>query len=166
MSGCYVLPLDALPVAMSQVEYVSLHAQITTLPALHAGPYLVALTLCQGAVADCQVAGESGEIVLDGARALHALQHTGDIKWSLSPSNWLDMATASYWSDIVPSRVPATVALQQLPQRVRHVLSLVDGNRTLLQIAHLLHFSLDEVLQILRHAHEAGWIDAFSPKEV
>lgn len=166
LDGCYSLSVDALLTTMSQVDQVSLHAQVAMLPALSAGHYLVALTLCQGAVSDCLVSGESGEIVLDGARAFHALQHTGDITWSLSPSNWLDMASASYWSDFVPCRVPATVELQQLPQRVRHVLSLMDGNRTLSQIAHLLHFSLDEVFQILRQAHEAGWIDAFPLKEV
>lgn len=167
LSECYFLPINALLMVMSQVDSVSLYAQVTTLPAMVTGPYRIALTLHQGTVACCNVARVNGGIVLDGERALHALQGIGDIWWNLAhPGRPEHAAVNTHWSNLMPRRVPAPVALQQLPQRVRHVLSLADGNRNLPQIAQLLHLSLEDVFQILRHACAAGWIDALPLKEV
>jgi hypothetical protein len=166
----YFLPINALLTVMNQVDQVFLQAQVTTLPVTSTGPYRVALTLFHGAVAYCQVARMNGGPVLDGERALHALQSIGDIWWNLAlphspvpepePGKRLDPAGASNrWRELVPHRVPMPATLWQLPPRVRHVLSLVDGSRNLPQIAHLLHLSFEEVFHILRYAGAAGWID-------
>ncbi|HEY1353687.1 MAG TPA: hypothetical protein VGF67_29105 [Ktedonobacteraceae bacterium] len=166
LSEHYLLPIDALLMVMNQVDYVSFHAQVTALPVTGTGPYRVALTLSYGVVVHCQIARVHGGPVLDGERALHAVQSLGDIWWKLAlpeqpaPDKRPDSDGASNrWLDFVPHRVPTPVALRQLPPRVRHVLSLVDGSRNLPQIAHLLHLSLEEVFHILRHACAAGWIN-------
>ncbi|SRR5258707_925983 len=166
--GHYLLPLDALLVIMSGIDHVSLHARVTTLPELVKGRYQVALTLHHGAIAYCQIATTDGKTVLAGEAAMRALLVIGDIEWSLALSSSPEQkpeglrhpsVAGSGWSGLVPHRTLATIPLQQLPQRARHVLSLVDSNRNLPQIAHLLHLSIEEVFQILRQAREAGWID-------
>jgi hypothetical protein len=168
---CYVLPIDTLPIVLHQIGQLSLDAQVRTLPQMVTGPYQIALTLCQGTVVCCQILRGSGEIVLDGEHALHTLRRIGDILWNLSlpcqseSGNAPDSAAVSNWLDLVPRRMPATVALQYLPQRIRHVLSLVDGSRNLLQIALLLHLPLEDVFQILRQADAEGWIDQCISRE-
>jgi hypothetical protein len=170
-SECYFLPIDALPIVMSQIGQVSLGAQITTLPQMATGPYQIALTLCQGAVICCQIFRVHSGIVLDGEHALHTLRSIGDILWDLSfpcqfeSGELPDSAMVSNWLAPIPCRMPAAVALQQLPQRIRHVLSLVDGSRNLLQIAHMLHLPPEDVFQILRQACAEGWIDEFTSME-
>jgi len=170
-SECYLLPIDTLPIVMSQVGQVSFDAQVRTLPEMVTGPYQVALTLCQGTISDCQIFRASSAVVLDGERALRTLQSIGDILWKISLPELGEFGDApgsvmaSNWLDLVPHRMPAGVALQHLPQRIRHVLSLVDGSRNLLQIALLLHLPLEDVFQILRQADAEGWIDTCIPME-
>lgn len=168
---CYLLPIQTLPIVMSQVGQVSFDAQVTTLPAMVTGPYQIALTLCQGTISGCQIFRANSGMVLDGEPALRTLQDMGDIEWQVSlpglPASGgaVGSAQARNWLDLVPRRMPAGVALGHLPQRSRHVLSLVDGSRNLLQIALLLHLPLEDVFQILRQADAEGWIDTCLPME-
>lgn len=121
-----------------------------------------------GVPVGCQIATTDGRLLLVGEDALTILREQGELPWQLSLSavrhprgeeRRVMVSDEAGALAAIPRRTSRSIPFAQLPTRMRQVLHLVDGSRTLLQIAQLLHRSISDVSQILRQAHEAGWVD-------
>lgn len=164
----YILPLDAVVLVLAEVEQAVLSSSAALQPGKPGEVSHVTLVLRAGAVVTCQIVAPDGRPLLAGEDALQTLRNLGELAWhfsclgetapqaAASPPLIRDEAGAF---TLVPRRTTSTLPLAQLPTRIRQVLSLVDGARSLAQIAQILHRSTSDVSQILRQAHEAGWID-------
>lgn len=164
----YMLPVDALLLLLAEVEQATLASVVPVLPGQPRGRYPVMLVLRAGVVVGCQVTTPDGRPLLVGEDALTVVREQGELAWQFSltagPQPFQSERRATISNEAgtliaIPRRTGRSIPFAQLPTRMRQVLNLVDGSRTLLQIAQLLHRSTSDVSRILHQAHQAGWID-------
>lgn len=165
MDKHYLLPVLAVVETMKMSpNVVMLQAQLLSLPSVSKEVCLAQIILGQGRVHSCTITtAKTGTVLREQQEAYHALEQCGDLNWSVLPAPSL-YASASqkttpphmgvsdqYISNIpflrVKSLTPEVLAPLSLPYR--RVLMLVDGKRSIEEIARLLNREQQEVQQIL-----------------
>jgi hypothetical protein len=157
-------------------------------PGPDASPWLGQLQLDQGRVVSCVVSDQaSGRVVLRNEEALQWLTARGRLKWQLQEEAILpptppprllppgkDTRREDAYSTEPPPLPPAKNLLRAVPQRAltgniapanalvsrehRQVYALVDGQRTIEEIAQLLHRPSEFIIAILQDLQSQGFI--------
>jgi hypothetical protein len=118
------------------------------------GPYHARIILVEGKVNTCLVVAENGWVLADGEEALRGLQAIGELDWSWQATNQGSTPTTpenpADSSSLIPRLlIPLNkVGRNTLPRRCWQVLLLVDGSRSIAQIAHLLALTPPEELEV------------------
>ncbi|HEU5373901.1 MAG TPA: hypothetical protein VFV38_00530 [Ktedonobacteraceae bacterium] len=181
---CYRLPMQAmLAVVQSSAARVLLLAQPPALPGISKRECVVHLVLGQGAVSSCQITDAVGTVLAQNQEAYQVLLRCGDLEWQVM--------TLHEQKPTVVSRVPRfdtreqasreasmqpsvpTLRITPLPPETlaslshpyRMLLVLVDGKRSIDQLARLLSKSpaaIHQMLATVPHRPEEGEAEAFS----
>ncbi|GHO50900.1 hypothetical protein [Ktedonospora formicarum] len=167
----YSLPLAILVDILSArctslVLRTTLHVHVPQARLAGTQDALVEILLEHGMVCDCQVRSRAtGQRLMEHDVALTFLYGVGVLEWQVTPCSSLfgDHAPLVPTSEVrqVPSEVvPISslslhdVHLASLPVRVRQVLLLANGERSLRDIASLLSLSTEEASRLLRMLSE------------
>jgi hypothetical protein len=161
----YLLPVSAMVETMKMSpDVVMLQAQLPSLPGVSKEACLTQIILGQGRVYSCIItATKAGTVLREQQEAYHALERCGDLSWSVlpAPSRYAPavqktalpyIGTSGQHMSKIPSlRVKALTpeVLAPLPPPYRRIILLVDGKRTIEEIARLLNKEPQEVQQIL-----------------
>lgn len=128
-------------------------------------PRVAQLTISNGQVCTCQVRSRvDGHLLLQGNIALHWLENLGhffytlqggifyhDIRSPIEESLMMLLESIPFCAMRVDKK-----DLEELPRRQRQVLRLVDGNRTVGQIAAMLHQPLSSINEALSALEARG----------
>lgn len=167
----YLLPIAALIETMRDVpEIVSLRAQMPSLPGVWKEACIAEIIIGHGRIHACTIITTAGQCLLQQEAALHALEQSDELEWTLGPSfasgtplphqksTWLQQSSAppSQRDGAVPQRsevfaMPAL--LERLPRRQKQVLLLADGHKQTSEIARLLGVEPQEMEHLLRQLH-------------
>ncbi|HEU5377961.1 MAG TPA: hypothetical protein VFV38_21270 [Ktedonobacteraceae bacterium] len=173
----YLLPLLAVVETMKGLpEMVSLHAEVPSVPGLARGTYLAHVVVGQGRCSSCTITTPTGRLLLQQQEAFDALQQVGNLAWRLSAPPSASMSalvqTEAEFQEgdapergrtpIRPRRIgrPEPAHMQALPHAQRHLLWVIDGQKTLEQLARLLAKSPDDIYHLLlrlREQHLIHW---------
>jgi hypothetical protein len=161
----YLLPLVAVVETMKALpDMVMLQAHLSSLPGVSKGACLAQIILGQGHVWDCKItATRTDTVLLTQKEAYHALERCGDVNWCVLPApvshapvrpqaTLPPVATDGTFPAKTPSlRVSELTPeiLAPLSHPYRRVLGLVDGRRSLADIARLLNKEPQEIQQML-----------------
>jgi len=161
----YLLPIVAVVETMKwSPEVVLLQAQLPSLPGVSKDACLVSLIIGQGHMYSCTItATRTGTVLREREAAYHAVEQCGDLEWSVGPAPRFPAPasqkgvpvqpnTAGTFASPIPSlRVPALTneILQPLAHPYQRVLRLVDGRRSVADIARLLGKQPQEIQQML-----------------
>jgi len=160
----YLLPILAMVETMKgSPEVVVLQAFLSLLPGVTKDACLAQVTLGQGRIHSCTITTKTGTVLREQLEAYQALERCGDLNWSVLPASSLyapasQKATPSRLdaSDQPTSRVPSLRVqaltleiLEPLSNPYRRVIRLVDGKRSIEDIARLLNKTPQEVQQML-----------------
>jgi hypothetical protein len=161
----YLLPVLAVVETMKILpEIVMLQAHLPLLPGVSKEPCLAQIILGQGHVSSCKITTtKTGAVLLQQQEAYHALERCGDLEWSVLPAPFLSPSASQKAalprigaSGQYPSKVPSLSVkaltpeiLASLSSPYRRVLALVDGKRSIEEIARLLNKTPQEVQQML-----------------
>jgi hypothetical protein len=112
------------------------------------------------------LSGQNGQKLLDGEQAVNWLSQKGSLEWQLFPSQQFSELqshdNASLQERLIDSPAPAGKKARLIPRRltpdlgqkhprdVRHIFLLIDGRRSLEDMARLLHKPYDDVVRIAR----------------
>jgi hypothetical protein len=157
----YHLPVLAVVEAMKgSPTVVGIQSRLSSLPGISKDACLAHITLGQGQVYSCTITARTGAVLLQQQEALRALERCGDLDWNVSPLK----ATASQKDTQVQMGSPGqsmtnipslrggltTETLNSLPHPYRRIIMLVDGKRTIEDIALLASKTPQEVVRMLR----------------
>lgn len=144
----------------SSLQSVLLLSHLPTLPGLARHPGLARIELEQGAVRSCLISGQSGAVLLQGQDAYAVLSRCGDLEWRvIRPPDVMEavrvrpvtgMLERTQWG--IPRLRVAFLHREMLasfPRSQRVALALVDGRRSVEEIAYLLSKSPREIQQML-----------------
>ncbi|HEU5382850.1 MAG TPA: hypothetical protein VFV38_46170 [Ktedonobacteraceae bacterium] len=168
MEKCYRLPVQAmLAVVQSSAQRVLLLAQPPSLPGISKRGCVVHLVLGQGAVCSCQITDAVGTVLAQDQEAYQVLLQCGDLQWQVmalhehTPTSASRVSGSGFREKIpqnvsVPPSIP-TLRVSPLPpetlasfsHRYRMLLVLVDGKRSIAEIARLLSKSPADIQQML-----------------
>ena len=173
MQRRYILPASAiLQVLRDQNGMTTLSATLPFVPGYQQEAGEVVLILGWGQVQRCTIRARDGLLLAQGGEALKALEQLGHLEWQVqelsgSRENWA--ATDSKGQEHgqsaeqhIPRRRVAALSLTQqqtLSRRQRQVFALVNGTRSVADIATLLHLSSDEVARLLQALQHDQLID-------
>ncbi|MGH2506177.1 MAG: hypothetical protein ACRDHZ_01955 [Ktedonobacteraceae bacterium] len=164
----YCLPLMALVETMrSSPHHVVLQTQLATLPGVSKRSCVAQVLLGQGAVHTCTIWGEAGTVLVQQQAAYEALARCGDLEWEMVATPVTTRtAERQYGASVIgtsgepemreePWSIP-TLRVTPLPRDVlaafphgsRIALVLIDGKRSMAEIAHLLNKTPQEIQQI------------------
>ena len=160
MENSYVLPVEAIVEVMKHSpELVDLHS-VSPLSPLSKEPCVARLVLGQGKLASCTITTTTGNRLFEGQQAYTALLRCGAVQWRVSPAPALVRQPPSFSRPEVvvplPQHVPC-LRVKELPPALlaslshshRRVLALVDGKRSLAEIALLLATTPEKVSHTL-----------------
>ena len=165
MDKHYHLPVQAVVETMkASPEIVMLQSHLSSLPGISKECF-AQLILGQGGISSCVITATTGAVLFQQQEALSALAHCGDLTWSVVPAPSLHATNVTLsQKDTRPHRGAAGQQLRSIPFRrntltpeilaslshaQRRVLVLVDGKRSIEEIAHLLSKTPQEVHQLL-----------------
>lgn len=157
MEKRYLLPLVALVEAMkASPETVELQTHLS-LPGVK-GPCCAHVILRQGQVYACSITTRSGVVLRQHQEAYKIVEQRGDLEWILSPSPLSSpqaaqpnaATAASKRTPPVRRSDPSAETLNRLAYPYRRVLLLVDGKRSVEEIARLASKTPQEVMDILK----------------
>lgn len=182
----YLLDLETLLLFLgSRRQSGELFTDLKRFPGIaHKGPCRVHITLIEGKVVACSVQDLAGRELVGGDSAIRGLERLGQLDWAWSaakprplsapaqPSAPVQGSPAipasgnfSNPSALVPRRIVPLGMINKnaLPHKYRQVLLLVDGSRTVVQIANLLSVSpspsdIQEVITILTDLQLRGLV--------
>lgn len=161
----YCLPVQAMVKSMcSSPRLVLLQAHVTDLPGVSRQQCLAHVVVGQGCLHSCTILGLAGSILLQAREAYEALIRCGDLEWVVITAPPLDQPAQAVSGRSPVSSAPAgtpwdvpTLRVRPVPREIfaalpylsRITLALVDGKRSLAEIAHLLNKTPQEIWQIL-----------------
>ena len=173
----YHLPVQAMLLVMaSSVDRVLLQTHLPGLPGISQQVCLVQMLLEQGGVRSCTITSKTGAILRQQQEAVQVLERCGDLDWHVTtlvptPQGANHSHTGSLFG--APGAVASTGRtgaaspiprlrvhpvppdiLASLSRSHRMALVLVDGKRSVNDIAHLLAKSssdVQEIFAVLRH---------------
>jgi hypothetical protein len=140
---------------------ILLQSQVALLPGFPKDTYLIHITVEQGKIVACMISTTTG-LVVQGKRAWAAVEQCGPLGWTLSSQ--LEQPTVkmrfSSGREQPPTRftVPGAAAMALWSHSERKVFALVDGARTVEQIARLVGKPSQEVQALLRALAAKGYI--------
>jgi hypothetical protein len=120
------------------------------------------LHLRDGKWLDCSLLNKrNGQMLLDGEQAIYWLSQKGTLEWQLVDQQSHDHSnpaqdnsqeqfikpSASLKAHLIPRRLTPALS-QQRAREVRHIFHLIDGRRSLEDVARLLHKPYEEVVKI------------------
>ncbi len=163
MDKHYLLPVAAVVETMKDLpDVVMLQAQLSSLPGLSKEACLAQIILGQGQVSSCKIiATRTGIVLREQQEAYHALERCGDVTWHVRPAPSLHppvrpQATLPPTSGTFPAQIPSLRVSRLSPEILaplshpyRRVLGLVDGKRSIEDIARLLNKTPQEIQQML-----------------
>lgn len=107
----------------------------------------------------CQVRTGQGSVLLRKDQAVSMIEEMGELNWSLVAPPQRSIQTHLEPSrERIPVRLIVGILPTALPHRHKHVLSLMDGQRTVEHIARLLHLSSQEIQTILQDLQQGKLI--------
>jgi hypothetical protein len=160
----YLLPVLAVVETMKwSPEVVMLQAHLSSLPGVSKDACLAQVILGQGSLYSCTITTRVGAVLLERESAYHALEQCGDLEWSVasapSPQQAGPQVARSHAIPAVAraaqiprlrvKELPAET-LNRLAHPYRKVLLLVDGKRSLEEIARLAAKTPQEVAHMLK----------------
>jgi hypothetical protein len=161
----YLLPVVAVVETMKDLpDVVMLQAHLSSLPGVSKDACLAQIILGQGQVYSCKIiATRTGIVLREQQEAYHALERCGDVNWSVRPEPSLHApvrpqttspptATDRMFPRQIPSLRVSRLSpeiLEPLSHPYRRVLRLVDGGRSIEDIARLLNKEPQEIQQML-----------------
>jgi len=141
-----------------------LQAHLSSLPGVSKDACLAQIILGQGRISSCTITStKTGTVLRAQQEAYHALERCGDLDWSVLPVPSLHLpekpgargslrSGSGRLSGRAPSlRIPqlSPEILEPLANPYRRVLLLVDGRRSVAEIAYLLNREPYEIEQML-----------------
>lgn len=168
----YLLPVVAVVETMKGLpETVSLQAQISSVPGVSKETCVAEIIVGEGRLHGCTILTLAGHTLLQNQEAFAVLQRMGKLEWQLVPGSREQQVGPrqeqgqSLWSgsseqDMRPCRIgaPSSLQLQSLPFDQRRVLYLVDGQKTISQLARLLQKNPEEIHILLLALYEKHYI--------
>jgi hypothetical protein len=161
----YLLPIVAVVETMKwSPEVVMLQAHLPSLPGVSKDACLVSLIIGQGHVYSCTItAARTGAVLREQEVAYHAVEQCGDLEWSVGPAprdpspasqknGSVQPNTTGKFASPIPSLRVTTLTneiLQPLAHPYQRVLRLVDGRRSVADIARLLGKQPQDIQQML-----------------
>jgi hypothetical protein len=161
----YLLPVMAVVETMKALpDIVMLQGRLSSLSGVSKDTCLAQIILGQGQVHSCMItATRTGTVLLQQQEAYHALERCGDVNWSVlpAPSSYTPMRQKAALPPIatyetLPAKIPSLLVaelrpaiLEPLSNPYRRVLLLVDGRRSIEDIARLLNKEPHEIRQML-----------------
>ena len=147
----YLLPVAVLLATMSDASAtVMLRAQLDALPQGWDGAGIAELALVRGQLQHCTIRTLDGQRVLQQAAAVHLLERSGELAWTLhvpapdDPHLGLQRQ-ARCWT----VTAPLSAVLARLPLREKQVLLLLQSRKAPEEMARLLGLPLPQVEQYL-----------------
>ncbi|GHO96005.1 hypothetical protein KSF_060530 [Reticulibacter mediterranei] len=149
----------------SLLQHLNLSQQSGTLIVSRQGEaWQARLHLRNGKWLDCSLlSGRNGRMLLDGEQVVYWLSQKGTLEWQLVDQQSHDRSNqeqdnqqehfvkppASVKSNVrlIPRRLTPTLS-QKHAREVRHIFHLIDGKRSLEDVARLLHKPYEEVVRI------------------
>jgi len=159
----YLLPVLAVVETMKwSPDVVMLQAHLSSLPGVSKDACLVSLTLGQGRMYSCTITTRAGAVLREHQEAYQAVEQCGDLEWSVVPIPFSPppspQATRSHAGQAVArtalipilrvKELPAET-LNRLAHPYRRIILLVDGKRTVEEIARLASKTPQEVVHML-----------------
>jgi hypothetical protein len=161
----YLLPVVAVVETMKELpDVVMLQAHLPSLPGVSKDACLAQIILGQGQVYSCKIiVTKTGIVLREQQEAYHALERCGDVNWSLRPAPSLHalvrppatpppITTYRTFPAQIPSLRVSRLSpeiLAPLSHPYQRVLRLIDGRRSIEDIAHLLNKEPQEIQQML-----------------
>lgn len=164
MDKRYLLPILAVVEAMMwSPDVVSLQSHLPSLPGVSKDACLAQVILGQGHMYSCTITTKAGAILREQQEAYKALEPCGDLEWILSkapvspppspqearPNAERANARTAQIPVLRVKEIPAET-LNRLTHRYRRVLLLVDGKRSVEEIARLASKTPQEVFHMLK----------------
>lgn len=169
MTKQYRLPFIAMVETMkSSPTCVLLQAQLVSLPDIPKQACVAHVLVGQGVLHTCRIIGATGGLLLQQREAYEALTRCGDVDWLVLPAppsatgtvgqgNGRSVTKALGSTSNAPnmgnvptlrvSPLPREI-LEQIPRGLRIALVLVDGRRSIAEIAQVLKKTPHEIQQI------------------
>lgn len=164
MERHYLLPILAMVETMKgSPEVVVLQAFLSSLPGVTKDACLAQVVLGQGRIHACTITTKTGAVLREQQEAYNALERCGDLNWSVLPAASLNAPTSQKAIPLhldmyrqptlkvpslcVPALTPAI--LDPLSNPYRRTVRLVDGKRSIEDIARLLNREPQEIEQML-----------------
>jgi hypothetical protein len=162
----YRLPLIAMVETMkSSPTCVLLQAQLASLPEISKQACVAHVLVGQGILHTCRIVGATGNLLLHQRAAYEALIRYGDVDWLVLPAPFYTVgqsngrsvtkALGSTANPIDTGNVPTLRVsplpreiLDQVPRGLRIALVLVDGKRSIAEIAQVLRKTPHEIQHI------------------
>ncbi len=182
----YLLDLETMLLFLgSRRQSGELFTDLKRFPGIgHKGPCRVHITLIEGKVVACSVQDMAGRELVSGSSAIRGLERLGQLDWTWSAANPRPLPTPVQPSTPTqrnlaipaprsPSNGPVPIPRRivplerinknALPRKYWQLLLLVDGSRTVVQIANLLWVSpspsdIQEVINILTDLQLRGLV--------
>lgn len=157
---CYLLPIVAIIESLKgSPERVSLQAHLPALPGLSREACLAEVVVGQGLLSQCTIVTQTGHCLSHGQEALARLQQLGPVEWrlvvassepSVGPPVEQNLLRRGPQIEQVPRRNAVLLSqIHELPFELRRVWLLVDGTRTVEELASLLGKSPSDVFGLL-----------------
>lgn len=166
----YLLPIAVLLETTRDLpEIASLRAQMPSVPGVWKETCIAEIIVGCGCIYTCTIITTAGQLLLQQEAALHALEHLGELEWTLGPSlpsgtlflhqegQWLQQSNTPPQRDgTIPQRTDVfamPALLERLPRRQKQVFLLADGQKQAYEIARLLGLEPSEVERLLCQLH-------------
>jgi hypothetical protein len=166
----YLLPVVAVVETMKESpDMLLLQAHLPSLPGISKDACLAQVILGQGRLASCTITStKTGAVLRAAQEAYQALERCGDLEWSVHPAPSLH-PPAQQQARVSPRNVSGRLSvkapslrvsqlspeiLEPLSNPYRRVLLLVDGRRSIEEIAYLLNrepYEIEQMLASLPH---------------
>ena len=166
----YKLDLAALLQMLQEFQQNAiLHTEIESIPNAR-GRFQVQVSLFEGKVSSCLIRDRSGNTLLANSDALDWLQRLGTLNWTLTLQQSGPAAPAQNSPLLSPSvprpsiPIPRRIAhvtqeqMSQWSRKHRAVFVLVDGRKSVEQIAGLLSLPVKEVEKVLRDLQSTRFV--------
>lgn len=177
----YLLDLTTLLIFLEgKKQSGEVSAELKRLSGNAKGPYRARIALSEGMVVSCVIQDREGRIFIGGENALRELKQTMHNEWEWAPAPPPTLAPRVSAPAELPERnrrMPKDVTMliprlifplesmdkNALPRRHWQVLLLINGSRTIAQIAYMLTSSpspadLQKLIDILKDLQERGFV--------